>query len=583
MPVQTPKHKLTAILYADVDGYTRLTGQDELGTHQRVMETLDYVSESIKSNGGEVLRYAGDAILSEFPSVVGAVNTAVYVQNELVKRNADQSKDSKVQIRIGLNLGEVLQDRGEIFGDGVNLAARLESIAPPGGLCISALAYDQVSEKVEIHFKDGGEERLKNIKAPIHVYYWHPDFSGDTPLSDGPALPDKPSIAVLPLDNMSNDPEQEFFSDGITEDIITELSREKDLFVIARNSTFAYKGKSVDLRRVARELGVRYILEGSVRKAGNRIRLNAQLIEAENNHHIWAERYDRALEDVFDVQEELTTTICNTLLQKFRDVDIERAMRRTPKNLAAYDHYLRAFGLVLSLKRNDSEKAMQEAQQALELEPDYARAHMILAWAHAYRSWAGWVEDLNEELRLCREAAQKSIKCDKDDFWGYGALAFGELWSGNHERALNAIDQAVALGPNSADSHAMRAVILNFTGNPEQALDEMALAMRLNPNHPHWYLAAPGRAYFLLEQYEKAIPYVERLVNAGEDVVTWRALLAASYMGANRKDEARAEIATLMESTPSISCEFIRARVPIRDERTMEKYMELLSAAGLPD
>jgi len=583
MPDQNPKRKLTTILYADVVGYSRLTGQDELDTHQRVMEVLDHASDAIKRGEGTVLRYAGDALLAEFPSVVGAVNTAVGIQNELALRAAEIADDGKVQIRIGLNLGEVLLDRGEIFGDGVNLAARLESIAQPGGLCVSALVHDQVKDKVDIDFKDGGEEQLKNIETPARVYHWHPGISSDVGHGDGPPLPDKPSIAVLPFDNMSNDPEQEFFADGITEDIITELSREKDLFVIARNSTFAYKEKSIDVRRVARELGVQFVLEGSVRKVGNRIRLNAQLIEAEQNHHVWAERYDRALEDVFDVQEELTTTISNTLLQKFRDVNIERAMRRAPKSLAAYDHYLRAFGSLLRLNKSDGEKAIYEAREALELEPDYARAHMVLAWAHGYRTFAGWAEDLEEELRLWREAAQKSINCDKDDFWGYGALAFAELFAGNHERALNAIDQAVVLNPNSADSHALRAMILNFTGEPEKGLKDMAVAVRLNPNHPHWYLVGLGRAYFHLGRFEQAIPYLERLVDAGEDIVAWRALLAAAYMGAARKDEARAEISTLMESTPEVSCEFIRARVPMRHEQSLENYMRLLAAAGLPD
>ena len=342
------KRKLTAIFYADVAGYSRHTGRDELGTHRQVMDTLDYASDAVGQGGGTVLRYAGDAVLAEFPSVVAAVESAANIQAELWSRNKIKDEAERIQIRIGLNLGEVIQDRDEIFGDGVNLAARLESAATPGGICISASVFEQVAGKIDIVFADGGEENFKNIERPVRVYHWHPGPAPAVARNDELPLPDKPSIAVLPFDNMSNDPDQEFFADGITEDIITELSREKDLFVIARNSTFAYKGKSPDIRQVARELGVRYVLEGSVRKAGNRVRLNAQLIDAQSNNHVWAERYDRSLEDIFTVQDELTSTINNSLLQKFRDADIERAMRRTPRNLAAYDHYLRAFGMMLS-------------------------------------------------------------------------------------------------------------------------------------------------------------------------------------------------------------------------------------------
>ena len=287
-----PNHKLTAIFYADVAGYSRLTSQNEMGTHKRVMETLDFASEAIKEGQGTVLRYAGDAILAEFTSALKLVQTSVDIQREIESRNTEFSAEDKVQIRIGLNIGEVLQDRGEIFGDGVNLAARLEAAAKPGGICISAAVHDQIKGKLEVRFVDGGEEVFKNISNPVHVYRWRP---GELLSNELSAIASeskvRPSIAVLPFTNMSGDPEQEFFADGISEDIITALSKIRSFLVIARNSTFTYKGKAVGIKSVAKELGVRYVLEGSVRKAGNRIRITAQLIEAISGHHIWAEKY----------------------------------------------------------------------------------------------------------------------------------------------------------------------------------------------------------------------------------------------------------------------------------------------------
>jgi len=579
----TAKRKLAAIFYADVAGYSRLTSRDELGTHRRVMKMLDDASESIEQGDGNVLRYAGDAILAEFPSIVLAVEVAVSIQTKLAQLSEEHIDDNSVKIRIGLNLGEVLQDRGEIYGDGVNLAARLESAAIPGGICISDRVFEQIRGKIDIDFENGGIRIFKNFEKPIHIFQWHPTgVSASTQDADLP-LPDKPSIAVLPFDNMSSDPEQEFFSDGVTEDIITELSRERDLFVIARNSTFAYKGKSPDVGQVARELGVKFILEGSVRKAGSRIRLNAQLIDAQNNSHVWAERYDRSMEDVFEVQDELTQTISNTLLQKFRDTETERALRHTPQSIAAYDHYLRAFGLISKITKKGSEEAVREARKALEIEPDYARAFMVMAWTHAYRAWSGWTEDPEKELALSREAALKAVNSDKDDFWSHGALAFAELFARNHERALNAINRAVALNPNSADSHAMRGAILNFAGDPVEALEEMKLALRLNPNHPTWYLAGIGRAHYLLGQYEQAIPYIERLVNTGDEVLAWHPLLIASYMAVGREDEARAEVRALLAVSPDVRCENVLAITPFHDEQAAVQYTELLKTAGLPE
>ena len=315
MSEQPVNRKLTAVFYADIAGYSRLTRQDEVGTHQQVMTVLDYASETITSGNGTVLRYAGDAILAEFQSIVAATQTAVSIQKELTTRNLEKSANDKIQIRIGINLGEVMQDRGEIFGDGVNLAARLEAAAQPGGVCISSFVFEQIASKVTIEFLDGGEQSFKNIDKPIRVYHWHPEgiIPNNTIKPSAPTLPDKPSIAVLPFGNLSSDPEQDHFANGLTEDLITDLSKVSGLFVVGRSSTLTYRDKSIDNLTVAAELGVRYLLEGSVRKAGNRVRINVQLIDTQSNNSMWADRYDGSLDDVFELQDDVGVKVVTAL------------------------------------------------------------------------------------------------------------------------------------------------------------------------------------------------------------------------------------------------------------------------------
>ena len=383
------ERRLAAIMAADVVGYSRLMAEDEAGTLAALKaQRRELVEPRLAAYGGRIVKLMGDGVLMEFASVVDAVAFAVEVQREAAKRNADVPENRRIIYRVGINIGDIIVDGEDIYGDGVNIAARLEGMADPGGVCVARNVHSQVKAKLDLEFEDLGEKTVKNIPEPIRVYRLKLDgFAAVASQAQDNAIskpPDKPSIAVLPFDNMSGDPEQEYFVDGIAEDIITELSRESDLFVIARNSSFAYKGQSPDIRQVARELGVRYVLEGSVRKAGNRVRLNAQLIEAETNRHVWAERYDRALEDVFEVQDELTNTIHNTLLQKVRDSGIASALRQAPKDMDAYDqhHMLRAFGLLLRYNKEDNLAAQCEAQAALDMDPDYARAHMVLAWAY---------------------------------------------------------------------------------------------------------------------------------------------------------------------------------------------------------
>ena len=579
--------KLAAILYADVAGYSRLTGDDEEATHRTLSDYLDLISQTIEAHHGQVMHYAGDAVLARFGAVVDSVSSATDIQKLLAGRNEGLADERKLQFRIGVNLGDVIEDRGDIYGDGVNVAARLEGLADEGGICISESVRTAIGTKLDLGYEFMGEQQVKNIEEPVRAYRVLLDGSGvksETTLNK-PALqpPDKPSIAVLSFTNLSGDPEQEYFADGIVEDIITELSREPELFVIARNSSFAYKGQSPDIRQIGRELGVRYVLEGSVRKAGNRIRLNAQLIEAKTNHHIWAERYDRALEEVFKLQDELTNTITNTLLQKVRDTSIERAMRQAPRDLGAYDQVLRAYGSFLRFDQAHNIEVIRLVEMALATDPDYARAHTLMAWAHLYSVMSAWTDDAEKALELGYQSALKGVAADGEDYWGYTALGFAELFMHRPERALAAVDRAVALNPNSADAHAVRGTVLNFLGRPEEGLAELELAMRHNPHHPDWYLTPIGRAYYLLGRYDEGIPYLARLVDVNPEFIPPRAILAASYMAAGRSEDARAQVTELLQQNPTLTSTQLRTMVPFSKEEDLDRYLGLLRQAGLPN
>ena len=381
MPSEPLNRKLAAILYADVAGYSRLTGSDEEGTHRQVMEVLDYASQQITDAGGNVLRYAGDAILAEFSSAVNAVNAAIDIQREMAHNNHQVDDDKKVQIRIGINIGDVIEDRGEVFGDGVNLAARLEAAAPEGGLCISASVHEQVLGKLDVNFHDDGEEEFKNIDRPIRVFRWEPE-SEEVVNSTGTSKlgSEKPSIAVLALTNMSNDPDQDFIGDGITEDLITALSKIRSFKVISRESTFSYKGLAIDVRQVARELEVRFVLEGSVRKAGNRVRVTVQLIDAETGHHVWAERYDREMEDIFDLQDEMVRVIASALEPELNAFERERAVNKSPDNLDAWELYQRALWYMWTFEGENIQTAMELFKRASEADPKFAPAYAYYAY-----------------------------------------------------------------------------------------------------------------------------------------------------------------------------------------------------------
>jgi TolB-like protein len=437
------ERRLAAILAGDVAGYGRLMEADEEGTlAQLKAHRRELVDPKIREHHGRIIKTTGDGMLVEFVSVVDAVRCAVEVQRGMAERNTGEPPDERIEFRLGINVGDIIHDNRDVFGDGVNVAARLEALAEPGGICVSRVVHDQVRDKLDFAFEDMGEQQIKNITRPVHV--WHIRV-GEKPARSTPlTLPNKPSIAVLPFVNLSGDPEQEYFADGMVEEIITALSRIRWLFVIARNSTFTYKGQAVDVKQVSRELGVRYVLEGSVRKGGNRVRITAQLIDATNGAHLWADRFDGSLEDVFELQDKVAISVAGVIEPTLRQSEIERARRKRPDSLDAYDLYLRALPYAFTPMPENADKALPLLGKAIELEPDFAAAHAIIAWCHEQRYLRG---GLQEETRVTAlRHARVAIAGGSDDAAALATAGFVIAVVGHDfETALTAFDRSFAL------------------------------------------------------------------------------------------------------------------------------------------
>jgi len=573
--------RLVAIFYADVAGYSRLTGVDEEGTHRRVMAVLDDVSAAIRNSGGTVLRYAGDAILAVFPSVVLAVDTSTAIQSELAARQDTLGEDERVAIRIGINLGDVIEDRGEVYGEGVNLAARLEAAAAPGGICLSAAAHDQVAGRSVATFVDGGEQAFKNIARPVGVWHWSP---GPSPAATATATAESlaselPSIAVLPFANMSSDPEQEFFADGITEDILTELSRFKELFVISRNSVMGYKGKAINVPQVARELGVRYILEGSVRRAGSRVRVTVQLIEAESDRHIWAERYDRQLDDIFDLQDELTRTIVAVLPGRLEVATAERIERKRPENLAAYDCVLAAKLLHHRSRRECNGEALALIDKAISLDPRYAHAHAWRACILGQQWGWGWCEDRTETEGRIVASLETARALDDNDSDVHRILAAVALIYRDLDKAVFHENRALVLNPNDDLIVVQRGEILTWLGEAQEGVTWIRRAMALNPFHPARFRGHLGRAHFVARQYGEALE-AYRNITLGD--VASLGFVAGAHAMTGETDAAAARAGELLKRDPGFSsADHVAGMCYARDE-DRSHHRDALIAAGLP-
>ena len=584
MAEQRDQRRLAAILAADIVGYSRLMEADEAGTLARVKALrAELLHPKVVAYGGRIVKTTGDGTLIEFPSAVDAVQHAIEVQREMAQRNAAEPDGRRMDLRMGINLGDIIIDGDDIYGDGVNVAARLEGLAEPGNICISGTVHDHVRGKLDAEFNDMGAQTLKNISKPVQIYGV---MLGPTKTKGAPTpelmLPDKPSIAVLPFTNMSGDPEQEYFADGVVEDIITGLSRIKWFFVIARNSSFTYKGRSVDLRQIGRELGVHYVLEGSVRKAGNRIRITAQLVDASNGHHVWAERYDRSLDDIFALQDEIAMSVIGAMEPNLRKAEIERVKRKRPDNLDAYDHVLRALPLAYNMMPEEAAEAIPLLQKAVELDPGYASAHAVLAWCFHFRFSRG---GLHEEDRVSAiRHARAAMKTGSDDATAL-ALAGLVLCFDDHDyvTALKLFDQALALSSSNIFALSCSSVVLAWMGETELAMDRAQNALRLSPFDSLKYLSYDALAisYFHTKRYEDACDAAQQAVESNSRFSSPHALLAAALVRLGRIEEAKAAAQRVLALQPSFTVRGFGTTVG-QEPAVFLPFAEAWREAGLP-
>ena len=575
--------KLAAIFYGDVAGYSRLTGQDEEGTHRILSSYLDAITDAIENHNGKVVHFAGDAVLADFTTVKDALSCAVSAQRDIKIRNQDFTDDKKLEFRIGVNIGDVIVDRNDIYGDGVNIAARLESLADSGGICISGAVYDAIRGKLELEYEFLGEQRVKNIAEPVRAYRViieaSPSEVASLPVDT--QIPDKPSIAVLPFENMSNDPEQEYFSDGISEDIITDLSKISGLFVISRNSSFVYKGKSVNVRQVGRDLGVRYVMEGSVRKAGNKVRITAQLIDSNTDGHVWAERFDRDLEDIFAVQDEVTQKIVSALQVQLSQVEQERLTFRGTDNLDAYDYLLRGKEYYLRFTRDGNQQAHLLYEKAVELDPNYATALAELARVRVQARNHGWTANLSEPLKQAADFAERAVKLNDSLPQAHVVLGFINMWKRDHEAAISEVSQGLALDPNHAEGHMYQAIILGFAGKSEESMEWVEKAIMLNPGAPFWYLFAQGNAYYSLGRYPEAIASCIKAAISNPNFIFAHLLLLACYSNLGKQEECRAEMQECLARMPDLTISWAEEVMPYKDHDVLERFVNDLREAGL--
>ena len=584
------ERRLAAILATDVVGYSRMIRADEEGTLAALQALrADLIDPKLAEHHGRIVKLMGDGMLAEFPSVVDAVRAAVETQQAVAEHNADLPEDKRIEFRVGINLGDVVIDGDDIQGDGVNVAARLEGMAEPGGICISGGVHEQVRDRIDIPFKDLGEQEVKNISRPVRVWQWLPTApaTANPAIVDMPlALPDKPSIAVLPFVNMSGDPEQEYFSDGMTEEIITALSRLNWLFVIARNSTFAFKGKSADIREIARDLGVRYVLEGSVRKSGERLRISGQLIDATTGTHLWAGKFDGNLADVFALQDEMTENVISAIEPNLRRAERQRSKRKRPENLQAYDFYLRALPYLYAFRPEPNATALRLLEQAVAAQPDFAPALANLAWALEQRFVHHWPNAEPEDPVRAIEIAKQAIAADRSDA---DATSLGgfllTMLAHDHESGQRAIERALEINPNSATVCWTAGWVYLFCGEAKRALELAERLIRLSPvdMEMHFILNVMGMAYLFLRRFDEAAEISARSLDYddGVDVVYWIRTPACAHLGQS-EDVAKA-VSALLNAAPNFSISGFRKQVPFRNPEHMQIIVDGFRLAGLPE
>lgn len=590
MSEQGPRRRLAAIIAADIVGFSRLMQADEAGTLAALKQRRrDILQPVVFKHHGRIVKLMGDGVLVEFASAVDAVDCAVELQDAMFSSNADLPEERRIVLRVGINLGDVIVEGSDLYGDGVNIAARLEALAQPGSVFVSQTVFSHVKGKIKLDFEDLGEQKLKNIAEPVRVYRVHGGIApASEPEARGPVKTSKPSIAVLPFTNMSGDPEQEYFSDGITEDLITQLSRFRELLVISRNSTFVFKDKTVNIAEIASKLGVHFVAEGSIRKAGGHVRVTVQLIDARSDVHVWAERYDRKLEDIFDLQDEVVRTIAATLVGRLEQAALERAKNHPSGDLRAYEDYLRALKHFVAWTPQDNRKAKELLEAAIRANPDFAAAHATLAEAVARDWFNGWSGDLQRDFGAFHEIAARSVQLDDEDSRTHVAFGLASLFHGQRDRAGFHLDRAIQLNPSNAHALVYLSRLELLAGNPEAAIDRVRQALRLNPFGKYaWYL---GQAHYAARRYDEATAVLKSLSDPTAMVQAW---LAASQAMSGDDREAVASRDAFIEAAKTQPClrelsgppqwrRFFADRWPFRNESDLDHLFEGLRKAGLP-
>ena len=636
------ERRLAAILAADVMGYSRHTERNEEASTVALRMYRAVVEESISAHRGHIFSSAGDGVVAEFPSIVEAIRCAIEIQNEIAERNTTVPEDERMRFRIGVNLGDVVIEDNNLYGTGVNIAVRLEQLAEPDGICISQTVYDQVRKIVEIPFQDIGERRLKNISDPVHVYrvlatplpwfnrlfspanirrraagvvavvlflllaltavsfnllYLHQPLAPWVVSLFGNAsapLPERPSIAVLPFDDMSPAHDQQYLADGIADTLITGLTKFHDLIVMARNSTFTYKDKPTDIRQVGKDLNVRYVVEGSLQRSDNNMRVTAQLIDATTGSHLWADRYDRELENIFTIQDDITRSIAGALggLQgEIGRAEAARLASTNPNSFTAYDYYLKGLDeLYRSVANEDHETnlaARGHLEQAKKIDPNYARVYAALAWTYEYDYDFGWTDDYRNAVKQALENATEAVRLDPYDYQGHWVLGWASLYSWDHEKATASYERARTLNPNDAELLAEMGNFLVYIGQPQRAVDQLKEAIRLNPKHERWYVEYLGWAYEHAGMPKEAIETLEPVIDQPptQEQLWLLPTLAAAYANpeVGRMDDAHKIVKEILQLQPDFSTAEVVSRAPYRTQGQIDRYVNGLRRAGLPE
>jgi adenylate cyclase len=578
--------RLAAIFAGDIAGYSRLMSIDEEGTlRQLKAHRKELVDPKITEHRGRIVKTTGDGMLVEFVSVVDAVRCAVDIQRGMADRNTHVPPEKCIQFRIGLNVGDIIIDGDDIYGDGVNVAARLEALAEPGGIMVSRVVHDQVQDKLSFGFDDLGEQTVKNIARPVGVHRIQlTDQTTPSKAATGPTertTPDRPSIAVLPFANMSGDPEQEYFADGISEDIITGLSKLRWFFIIARNSSFAYKGKAVDVKRAARELGVRYVLEGSVRKGGNRVRITAQLIDAATGNHIWADRYDGELTDVFALQDEITCKVVAAIEPKLLEAEGVRSQNRSPEDLGAWDLVIQANSLFWRMTRTEGDAAIATLRRAIERYPDYGPAHSMLAFMLLLSQLTGWNRD-ESAAKQAAALAKRAAELDDSDPWVHMALGYVAFSMRRTDEAVEEFRQALELNPNFAAAHGYLGFALAMAGRSDEAIPHAEQAIQMSPQDPQnaIFNTAIAVALYLAGRYPEAVAFGRKALQQRTQFTSGHRIYVASLAQAGQVEEARESLSQLKEAFPEMTIAWIERYVPYT-AGPMAKFLEGMRKAGL--